>query len=42
MIDNQTIHVYAYIPDMHNEKGDEFNAVHKVGEIQYKHSWGYQ
>lgn len=38
MIDNQTMRVYAYIPDMPDEKVDEPNVVKKVSKIKYKHS----
>lgn len=31
---NQTMHVYAYIPDMHDKK-DKLNAINKVIKIQH-------
>lgn len=38
MMDNQTICVYAYIPDMSDGKVDEANVVKKVSKIKYKQS----
>lgn len=38
MTDNQTMCVYAYIPDMPDGKVDEASVVKKISKIKYKHS----